>query len=218
MGRKHSKDDILQGALDAVFDDGLSQLTFGRLAKRLGTSDRIIVYYFPTKDDLITEVMGAVGLQLQLTLAEAFTAPAADQCVARDQTAAVVADGRYLVEFEQIDHAADAVDVLVDRQRRVVVESARAGTREVDDMTRHVVDQVWQQRAERRSLTGQPWTNSTSGPLPTWRWATSPAPTSRKRSGGRRSCDESRRDLYAPRLIGDGWTARTPARRRRVRP
>ena len=78
MGHKHSKDDILQGALDAVFDEGLSQLTFGRLAKRLGISDRIIVYYFPTKDDLITEVIGAVGLRLQLTLAEAFTTPATD--------------------------------------------------------------------------------------------------------------------------------------------
>ncbi len=78
MGHEHSKDEILQGALDAVFDEGLSQLTFGRLAKRLAISDRIIVYYFPTKDDLITEVMGAVGIRLQVTLAEAFTAPAAD--------------------------------------------------------------------------------------------------------------------------------------------
>jgi AcrR family transcriptional regulator len=78
MGHRHSKDEILEGALGAVFDDGLSQLTFGRLAKRLGISDRIIVYYFPTKDDLITEVMGAVGIRLQLTLAEAFTARARD--------------------------------------------------------------------------------------------------------------------------------------------
>jgi len=78
MGHRHSKDDILQGALDAVFDEGLSQLTFGRLAKRLGISDRIVVYYFPTKDDLITEVMGAVGIRLQATLAGAFTEPAAD--------------------------------------------------------------------------------------------------------------------------------------------
>ena len=78
MGHKHSKDDILQGALDAVFDDGLSQLTFGRLAKRLGISDRIIVYYFPTKDDLIAQVMGAVGLRLQQTLADAFVSSAAD--------------------------------------------------------------------------------------------------------------------------------------------
>jgi AcrR family transcriptional regulator len=58
--------------------DGLSQLTFGRLAKRLGISDRIVVYYFPTKDQLLTEVMLAVGARLQETLAATFTAPAAD--------------------------------------------------------------------------------------------------------------------------------------------
>jgi AcrR family transcriptional regulator len=78
MGHKHTKDEILEGALAAAFDDGLSQLTFGRLAKRLGISDRIIVYYFPTKDDLISEVVVSMGLRLQQTLATAFTSPAAD--------------------------------------------------------------------------------------------------------------------------------------------
>jgi AcrR family transcriptional regulator len=56
----------------------LSQLTFGRLAKRLGISDRVIVYYFPTKDDLISEVIVAMGVELQQTLAEAFTEQADD--------------------------------------------------------------------------------------------------------------------------------------------
>ena len=78
MGHKHSKADILEGALAAAFEDGLSQLTFGRLAKRLGISDRIVVYYFPSKDDLIGEVLLAMGLQLQATLAPTFTAPVAD--------------------------------------------------------------------------------------------------------------------------------------------
>ena len=78
MGHKHTKAEILEGALAAAFDDGLSQLTFGRLAKRLGISDRIVVYYFPTKDDLISEVIGAMGIQLQHTLAQAFTERAAD--------------------------------------------------------------------------------------------------------------------------------------------
>ncbi len=67
-----------EGALQAAFDDGLSQLTFGRLAKRLGISDRIVVYYFPTKDDLIGEVITSMGLQLQHTLAAAFATPALD--------------------------------------------------------------------------------------------------------------------------------------------
>ena len=78
MGHKHTKADILEGALAAAFEDGLSQLTFGRVAKRLGISDRIVVYYFPTKDDLIGEVLYAMGAELQATLAPIFTTPASD--------------------------------------------------------------------------------------------------------------------------------------------
>ncbi|HYN33275.1 MAG TPA: helix-turn-helix domain-containing protein [Ilumatobacteraceae bacterium] len=78
MGYKHTKADILEGALAVAFDDGLSQLTFGRIAKRLGISDRIVVYYFPSKDDLIGEVLYAMGVELQATLAPTFTTPAAD--------------------------------------------------------------------------------------------------------------------------------------------
>lgn len=78
MGPKYTKEQILDGALAAAIDEGLSQLTFGRLARRLGINDRIVVYYFPTKDDLVTEVITSVGLQLQATLAQAFAKPAAD--------------------------------------------------------------------------------------------------------------------------------------------
>jgi AcrR family transcriptional regulator len=48
------------------------------VAKRLGISDRIVVYYFPTKDDLTTEVIGAVSAQLLGALADAFTEQATD--------------------------------------------------------------------------------------------------------------------------------------------
>jgi AcrR family transcriptional regulator len=78
MGYRHTKDDILAGALAAAFDEGLSQLTFGRLAKRLGVSDRVVVYYFPSKDELITEVLFGLGTQLQAALAPAFATPAAN--------------------------------------------------------------------------------------------------------------------------------------------
>ena len=78
MGHKHAKADLLKGALAAAFEHGLSQLTFGRVAKRLGISDRIVVYYFPTKDDLIGEVLYAMGAELQATLAPTLTTPAAD--------------------------------------------------------------------------------------------------------------------------------------------
>ena len=78
MGYRHTKDEILDGAIAAAFDDGLSQLTFGRLAKRLAVSDRVIVYYFPSKDDLITEVLVALGSRLEGTLTATLSAPAAD--------------------------------------------------------------------------------------------------------------------------------------------
>lgn len=61
-----------------AFADGLSQLTFGRVAKHLGTSDRVVVYYFPTKDELVSEVILSMGAQLQATLGEAFDRTAAD--------------------------------------------------------------------------------------------------------------------------------------------
>ncbi|MGE5209656.1 MAG: TetR/AcrR family transcriptional regulator, partial [Acidobacteriota bacterium] len=95
MGYRHTKQEILDGALAAAFDDGLSQLTFGRVAKRLGINDRTVVYYFPTKEDLLTEVVTSMGLQLQQTLGEAFVSPAADHLelaraawpvLARDET------------------------------------------------------------------------------------------------------------------------------------
>ena len=76
MGHKHSREQILAGALDAAMDDGLSMLTFGRVAKRCGVNDRIVVYYFPSKDELVTDVLMTVGVQLQGVLSGAFTATA----------------------------------------------------------------------------------------------------------------------------------------------
>lgn len=74
MGPKHSREAILAAAVEAALDEGLSQLTFGRLAKRLGINDRTIVYYFPSKDDLLSAVLLEMGVSLQAALAEAFTA------------------------------------------------------------------------------------------------------------------------------------------------
>jgi AcrR family transcriptional regulator len=78
MGHKYTKNEILEGALAAALEEGLSQMTFGRLAKRLGINDRTIVYYFPSKDDLISEIVISMGLTLQTTLGAAFTKPAAN--------------------------------------------------------------------------------------------------------------------------------------------
>ncbi len=72
MGYRHTREDILAGAIATAFEDGLSQLSFGRVARHLGISDRVVVYYLATKDDLVSEVLIAVGVQLQQTLEPAF--------------------------------------------------------------------------------------------------------------------------------------------------
>ncbi len=77
MGHKYTREQILAGALEAAFDEGLSKITFGRLSKRLGISDRVIVYYFPTKDALIGEIIVAMATELQTKLAAAFPAKSA---------------------------------------------------------------------------------------------------------------------------------------------
>ena len=78
MGHKHSRDEILEVAVAVAMDEGLSRLSFGRVAKRLAISDRTVVYYFPTKQDLVGDVIVALGARLQATLAPAFATKAAD--------------------------------------------------------------------------------------------------------------------------------------------
>lgn len=72
MGYKHSRDDLLTAATTVATASGLGSLTFGAVGELLGISDRTVVYYFPTKDDMITAVTGVLGQQLQTTLAAAF--------------------------------------------------------------------------------------------------------------------------------------------------
>lgn len=72
MGYKYDRQQILDAAVDAVLAEGVSQLTFGRLARRLGVPDRSIVYYFPTKTDLLTATVMEVGSRMQVLLADAF--------------------------------------------------------------------------------------------------------------------------------------------------
>lgn len=72
MGYRHDRDDMLQAAMRLVLADGLAALTFSRVAAEVGTSDRMVVYYFPTKADLVVGVVSSLGTQLQATLEVAF--------------------------------------------------------------------------------------------------------------------------------------------------
>jgi AcrR family transcriptional regulator len=78
VGHKHTREEILAGALAVAFEVGLSRLSFGRVGKKLGISDRTVVYYFPTKDELVTNVVMTVGLELQATLDAAVSSSASD--------------------------------------------------------------------------------------------------------------------------------------------
>jgi AcrR family transcriptional regulator len=74
MGHRHSKDEMLAAAADVARADGLAGLTFAKVAARLGTSDRMVVYYFPTKAVLEEQVAGALGAELMAVLDRAFGA------------------------------------------------------------------------------------------------------------------------------------------------
>lgn len=78
MGYRHSREELLDGALEAALSEGLAKLTFGRLGTRLGVTDRALVYYFPSKADLISQVLTRLGERLQAVLADAFTVGARD--------------------------------------------------------------------------------------------------------------------------------------------
>ncbi len=56
MGYRHSEKDILEAAVRVVLKSGMSELTFGKVAQELDINDRTVVYYFPTKADLVTAV------------------------------------------------------------------------------------------------------------------------------------------------------------------
>jgi AcrR family transcriptional regulator len=72
VGYRHQREDLLAAAVEVARADGLGALTFGRVARHVGTNDRTVVYYFPTKADLIGAVLVTLGAQLQDLLAEAF--------------------------------------------------------------------------------------------------------------------------------------------------
>lgn len=71
MGHKHSREHLLGAALRVAQRDGLHRVTFGRVATEAGVSDRIVVYYFPNKDALVTAVLESVGELLQAGLGAA---------------------------------------------------------------------------------------------------------------------------------------------------
>jgi AcrR family transcriptional regulator len=72
MGYRHSAEEILEAAVSTALESGLAALTFKRVGERLEISDRTVVYYFPTKLDLINAVAGALVADMMHLLEQAF--------------------------------------------------------------------------------------------------------------------------------------------------
>ena len=72
MGYRHDRNELLAVAMDIALTEGVSAVSFGRVAKKLGISDRMVVYYFPNKTDLVNAVVFEIGQQLQTMLETAF--------------------------------------------------------------------------------------------------------------------------------------------------
>lgn len=62
----------MRAAAELATSSGIGSLTFGAVGASLGISDRTVVYYFPSKTDMITSAVTALGDQLMATLASAF--------------------------------------------------------------------------------------------------------------------------------------------------
>jgi AcrR family transcriptional regulator len=50
------RDELLDGATAWAFEHGLAQLSLRPLAKALGTSDRMLIYYFGSRDQLLVDI------------------------------------------------------------------------------------------------------------------------------------------------------------------
>ena len=67
-GRPEQRQRFLAGAVDYVLTTGIGDVSLRPLATHLGTSDRMLLYYFGTRDALIVEILDAVSGRLHTAL------------------------------------------------------------------------------------------------------------------------------------------------------
>ena len=67
-GRPEQRAAFLAGAVEHVLHEGVADLSLRPLAAALGTSDRMLLYYFGTREQLLVAVLGEVGGRLQEAL------------------------------------------------------------------------------------------------------------------------------------------------------
>jgi len=72
VGYRHSVDEILDAAVAIALEEGIAAVTYSSVGKRLSISSRTVVYYFGTKLDLVSAVIGVIGTEMVVLLEEAF--------------------------------------------------------------------------------------------------------------------------------------------------
>ncbi|HXV94172.1 MAG TPA: TetR family transcriptional regulator [Pseudonocardia sp.] len=70
-GGAQQREAFLAGAVEHVLRHGVATLSLRPLAAALGTSDRMLLYYFRSRDELLAAVLAAVGEQLRAGLEQA---------------------------------------------------------------------------------------------------------------------------------------------------
>ncbi|SNS55518.1 transcriptional regulator, TetR family [Geodermatophilus pulveris] len=68
-GRPEQRAAFLSGAVEHVLRHGVATLSLRPLAAALGTSDRMLLSYFGSREQLLAAVLGVVGEQLQARFA-----------------------------------------------------------------------------------------------------------------------------------------------------
>ena len=83
---------FLAGTVAHMLRNGVATLSLRPLAAELGTSDRMLLYYFGPREQLLVAALEEVGRQLQATLVEALpTAPVAPAQLVRQVWTALAA-------------------------------------------------------------------------------------------------------------------------------
>lgn len=72
MGSKYSREEMVAAVAAVAVRGGIAKLTYRNVAEELGTSDRMVVYYFPTKEDLVMAAVTALSTEMQALLEQAF--------------------------------------------------------------------------------------------------------------------------------------------------
>ena len=67
-GRPEQRQALLDGVVEYVLREGVATLSLRPLAAALGTSDRMLLYYFDSRDRMLVAVLTAVGERLRVAL------------------------------------------------------------------------------------------------------------------------------------------------------